>query len=56
VALSNGYFGYIPLEECFSRGGYEVLSGPHNCLSKRAEKIILSEFMSMLHLVSQQQN
>jgi hypothetical protein len=56
VALSNGYFGYIPLEECFSRGGYEVLSGPHNCLSKRAEKIILSEFMSMLQLVSQQQN
>jgi hypothetical protein len=56
VALSNGYFGYIPLEECFSRGGYEVLSGPHNCLSKRAENIILSEFMRMLHLVSQQEN
>ncbi len=51
VTLSNGYFGYIPLEECFSRGGYEVLSGPQNCLSKKAEKIILSEFMSLLNLV-----
>ena len=28
VGLANGYFGYIPLPECFPRGGYEVKPDP----------------------------
>jgi neutral ceramidase len=27
VGLANGYLGYIPLRECFARGGYEVKPG-----------------------------
>jgi len=48
VALANGYFGYIPMEECFEHGGYEVRASKHNCLSCNAAECILSSFRSML--------
>jgi hypothetical protein len=41
VALANGYFGYIPLRECFDRGGYEIRATGHNCLSRKAAEQII---------------
>jgi len=41
VALANGYFGYIPLRECFDRGGYEIRATDHNCLSRKAAEQII---------------
>jgi len=48
VALANGYFGYIPLQENFGRGGYETRTGPTSCLSRDAADRILSAFRSLL--------
>jgi neutral ceramidase len=48
VALANGYFGYIPLKENFSRGGYEVRPGAASWLSTDAADRILSAFRSLL--------
>jgi hypothetical protein len=48
VALANGYFGYIPPEECFERGGYEVQPGRNNCLSRKAAGIITAELKAMM--------
>jgi hypothetical protein len=48
VALANGYFGYIPLEGCFDRGGYEVQPGENNCLTRRAAGIIIEELKKMM--------
>jgi hypothetical protein len=48
VALANGYFGYIPTESSFGNGGYEVRAGRHNCLSRKAEGIIVGELRKML--------
>jgi hypothetical protein len=48
VSLANGYFGYIPLERSFDYGGYEVKQGVHNCLSRKAEGIILESVKEML--------
>ncbi len=48
VALANGYFGYIPREENFGRGGYETRTGPHSCLSRDAATRILNAFRSLL--------
>ena len=41
VGLANGYFGYIPPTECFTRGGYEVKPGPA-LLSRDAERLVSS--------------
>jgi hypothetical protein len=48
VALANGYFGYIPLEEAFDRGGYEVRPGGSVLLSRGAAGVILEEIKKML--------
>jgi hypothetical protein len=48
VSLANGYFGYIPLEQSFDHGGYEVKQGVHNCLSRKAAGIILVSLKEML--------
>jgi hypothetical protein len=48
VALANGYYGYIPLEENFGRGGYETRTGPTSCLSQDAAGLILGAFRSLL--------
>jgi len=48
VSLANGYFGYIPLEQSFDHGGYEVKQGVHNCLSRKAAGIILESLKEML--------
>jgi hypothetical protein len=48
VALAGGYVGYIPLEENFDRGGYEVKQGIHNCLSRKAAGIILHHLQDMM--------
>ena len=44
IALANGYFGYIPMEENFPRGGYEVSTGIANPLSRTAAQKILDTF------------
>jgi neutral ceramidase len=46
VGLANGYLGYIPLPECFPRGGYEVKPGPAT-LSRQAARIILDALKGM---------
>jgi neutral ceramidase len=46
VGLANGYFGYIPLPECFPRGGYEVKPGPA-LLSRQAASILLGALTRM---------
>jgi len=48
VALANGYFGYIPLQECFDRGGYEVRAGAACCLAQDAAMRILRTFRELL--------
>ena len=48
IALANGYFGYIPMKECFSRGGYEIRATLHNCLTKSAADRIVEKFKKML--------
>ena len=48
IALANGYFGYIPLEVCFERGGYEVRQGVNNCLSRKAARVIIDELTQMI--------
>jgi hypothetical protein len=52
VALANGYFGYIPLEACFERGGYEIKQGIHNCLSRKAAGIILENMKKMIYRIT----
>jgi len=51
VACANGYFGYIPLKECFERDGYEVKASRYNCLSRNASDIILREFKNIITLI-----
>ncbi len=46
MGLANGYFGYIPLPECFERGGYEVRPGAA-LLCRRASEMIVDTFRSM---------
>jgi neutral ceramidase len=46
VGLANGYFGYIPLPECFDRGGYEVRAGSA-LLCRDAAPRILEAFREM---------
>lgn len=48
VALANGYFGYIPLEESFRRGGYEIRAGVSSTLGKDAARRIVDEFQRLL--------
>ena len=48
ITLANGYYGYIPLEKHFKHGGYEVLTTPFNCLSKKAGYIITNEYKRIL--------
>jgi hypothetical protein len=48
VALANGYYGYIPLQENFGRGGYETRAGSGSCLSRDAADRILAAFRSLL--------
>jgi hypothetical protein len=48
VALANGYFGYIPLEENFGRGGYETEAGTANWLSTGAADRLLAGFRFLL--------
>ncbi|MDD8014046.1 MAG: hypothetical protein PHX45_00015 [Acidobacteriota bacterium] len=48
VALANGYFGYIPLEENFRRGGYEIRAGVSSILSKDAARRIVDGFRRLL--------
>ncbi len=48
IALANGYFGYIPLEACFERGGYEVRQGVNNCLSRKAARVIIDKLALMV--------
>lgn len=40
VGLANGYLGYIPLRECFDRGGYEVKPGPARLCRDAADRIL----------------
>lgn len=40
VGLANGYLGYIPLRECFDRGGYEVKPGPARLCRDAADMIL----------------
>jgi hypothetical protein len=43
LGLANGYFGYIPLEDNFDRGGYEVRPGAA-LLCRRASRMITTAF------------
>jgi hypothetical protein len=54
IALANGYFGYIPLEACFERGGYEIRQGVHNCLSRKAARVIFDELGRMIRAMREQ--
>jgi hypothetical protein len=49
VALANGYLGYIPLEESFDRGGYEIRAGAASYMSKDAAGRILAAFSKLLN-------
>jgi len=40
VGLANGYFGYMPLRECFERGGYEVKPGPAVLCRGAADRVV----------------
>lgn len=46
IGLANGYFGYIPVRECFGRGGYEVKPGPA-LLCRDAAAMIAEAFREM---------
>ena len=46
VGLANGYFGYIPLRECFTRGGYEVKPGSA-VLCRDAADMVLAALREM---------
>ena len=46
VGLANGYFGYIPLRECFTRDGYEVKPGPA-LLCRGAADMLLAALREM---------
>ena len=48
ISLANGYYGYIPLEDHFKHGGYEVLTTSSNCLSKKAGAIIVGKYKNIL--------
>lgn len=48
VALANGYYGYIPLRENFSRGGYEIREGASNLLSTDTADRILQAIRNLL--------
>ncbi len=53
VALANGYFGYIPLAENFSRGGYEISAIPGNPLSRSAAERITGSFIQWMQIHKQ---
>jgi hypothetical protein len=46
MGLANGYFGYIPLRECFERGGYEVRPGSA-LLERGAADVVLRTLGAM---------
>lgn len=48
VALANGYYGYLPIEEAFGRGGYETRPGVSSRLDTGAARTITSAFRDML--------
>lgn len=50
AALTNGYFGYIPLAENFPRGGYEVKQTPGNPLSRTAANKITETFIRWMEM------
>ena len=52
VSLANGYFGYIPLEESFDHGGYEIKQGIHNCLSRKAAGIVVKNMKDMMKKIT----
>ncbi len=51
VALANGYFGYIPLEESFERGGYEITASLANPLSRKTANKIIETFQDLLNKI-----
>ena len=46
MGLANGCLGYIPLRECFARGGYEVKPGPA-LLCRGAADMLLAALREM---------
>jgi neutral ceramidase len=48
IALANGYYGYLPVEEAFERGGYETRPGVSSRLDTGAARTILTFFRDRL--------
>ena len=48
VALANGYFGYIPRQENFGRGGYETRPGAASYLATDAAERIVAALRALL--------
>ncbi|MDQ0338306.1 hypothetical protein J2S00_001090 [Caldalkalibacillus uzonensis] len=49
--LANDYIGYVPTEEAFEQGGYEVRTARTSQLAPHAGKIVVEKALSMLHLL-----
>ena len=48
TGLSNGYIGYIPVQDAFKTGGYETLLGPGSYLEIGASKFITQASLDLL--------
>ncbi len=48
VVLAMGECGYIPMEECFERGGYEVLPVEGGSPKENTDKLLISESLKNL--------
>jgi len=50
AALANDSCGYIPLKECFARGGYEILPVAGGGLTEGAAEIFIDESVKLLKI------
>jgi neutral ceramidase len=49
VGTANGFIGYVPSREAFSRGGYEATMGPPSWMAQETGDLIADELRKMIH-------
>ena len=47
IELSQSVSGYVPMPECFERGGYEVQANVNSCAQNAATEIIKAVVANM---------
>ena len=53
--LANDYIGYIPDEQGFDRGGYQVWTGLHSFVERGTGEMIVAECVGLLDRLNKQE-